>query len=33
LQYELWKEGQWIHWEKLDEDLFAEGFLTFRKDD
>ncbi len=28
-KYELWNEGQWIHWEELDEDLSAEGFLTF----
>ena len=30
-QYELWNNGQWIHWEELDEDLSAEGFLVFRK--
>jgi hypothetical protein len=29
--YELWKEGSWIHWESLDEDLSAEGFLNFVK--
>ena len=28
--YELWDGGRWIHWEELDEDLSAEGFLTFR---
>ncbi len=26
-QYELWNDGKWIHWESLDEDLSAEGFL------
>ncbi|MDX2002346.1 MAG: DUF2442 domain-containing protein [Chitinophagales bacterium] len=26
-KYELWNEGQWIHWEELDEDLSVEGFL------
>jgi Protein of unknown function (DUF2442) len=31
-QYELWENGAWIHWEKLDEDLSAEGFLTYRKE-
>jgi len=30
LNYELWNHGQCIHWEELDEDLSAEGFLTFR---
>lgn len=29
LQYELWNDGKWIHWEALDEDLSAEGFLSF----
>ena len=29
LKYELWNDGQWIHWEELDEDLSAEGFLSF----
>lgn len=31
-KYELWNNGQWIHWEELDEDLSAEGFLTFSRD-
>ena len=26
-KYELWENGAWIHWEELDEDLSAEGFL------
>ena len=30
-KFELWNDGQWIHWEELDEDLSAEGFLTFKK--
>ena len=29
LKFELWENGKWIHWEELDEDLSAEGFLTF----
>ncbi len=29
--YELWNDGAWIHWEELDEDLSAEGFLSFSK--
>jgi hypothetical protein len=28
---ELWNEGAWLHWEELDEDLSAEGFLQFIK--
>lgn len=32
LQYELWENGKWIHWEELDEDLSAHGFLDFRID-
>ena len=28
-EYELWNQGKWIHWEGLDEDLSAEGFLKF----
>jgi len=28
-EYELWNDGKWIHWEKLDEDLSAEGFLQY----
>ena len=31
LNYELWNEGSWIHWEDLDEDLSTEGFITFSK--
>ena len=26
-KFELWDNGKWIHWEELDEDLSAEGFL------
>ena len=26
-KFELWGNGKWIHWEELDEDLSAEGFL------
>ncbi len=26
--YELWNDGQWIHWEELDEDLSVEGFFN-----
>lgn len=29
--YELWENGKWIHWEDLNEDLSAEGFLSFSK--
>ncbi len=29
--YELWEQGKWIHWEALDEDLSAEGFLKHQK--
>ena len=29
LNYELWSGGKWIHWEELDEDLSAEGFLHY----
>jgi len=25
--YQIRGEGRWIHWEELDEDLSAEGFL------
>lgn len=32
LRYELWNNGQWLHWEELDEDLSAEGFLQFNKE-
>ena len=31
LNYELWNDGSWIHWEDLDEDLSVEGFITFSK--
>ena len=30
--FELWNDGAWIHWEELDEDLSADGFLTFSKE-
>jgi hypothetical protein len=30
-KFELWNNGKWIHWEDLDEDLSAEGFLVFQK--
>ncbi|MFN8346550.1 MAG: DUF2442 domain-containing protein [Spirosomataceae bacterium] len=30
--YELWEGGAWIHWEELDEDLSAEGFLSFKRE-
>ena len=26
-KYELWENGRWIHWEELDEDLSASGFI------
>jgi hypothetical protein len=29
--YELKGNGRWIHWPDLDEDLDAEGFLTYVK--
>ena len=29
--FELWNDGEWIHWEELDEDLSASGFMTFNK--
>ena len=28
---EYWSEGAWLHWEELDEDISAEGFLKFSK--
>ena len=31
-KFELWENGKWIHWEDLNEDLSAEGFLTFSKE-
>ena len=30
-EFELWDDGRWIHWEQLDEDLSAQGFLQFEK--
>jgi hypothetical protein len=30
MKFELWNNGQWLHWEELDEDLSAEGFLSFK---
>jgi hypothetical protein len=30
-KYELWDNGRWIHWEELNEDLSAEGFLNYTK--
>ncbi|MDR3695854.1 DUF2442 domain-containing protein [Mucilaginibacter sp.] len=29
--YEIKGGGRWIHWEELDEDLSAEGFLSMEK--
>ena len=29
-RYELWKDGKWIHWEDIDEDLSAKGFLQYQ---
>ena len=29
--FELRGDGRWIHWHELDEDLDAEGFLTYSK--
>lgn len=29
--YEIKGGGRWIHWEELDEDLSAEGFLSIRE--
>ena len=28
--YEIKGNGRWIHWDELDEDLSAEGFLQFK---
>jgi hypothetical protein len=28
--YEIKGNGRWIHWEELDEDLSAEGFLLLK---
>ena len=30
--FEFWNDGAWIHWEELDEDLSANGFLNFSKE-
>lgn len=30
--YKIKGEGTYIHWSELDEDLSAEGFLTFSKE-
>ncbi len=30
-KYELWEDGKWIHWEELNEDLSAEGFLNYTR--
>ena len=32
LEFELWDDGAWIHWEKLGEDLSVDGFFTFKKE-
>jgi len=29
--YSIEGKGRWIHWEELDEDLSAEGFLQLNK--
>lgn len=31
-KYEIWSDGTWLHWEELDEDLSADGFLALVKD-
>jgi hypothetical protein len=28
--YQIKGNGKWIHWEELDEDLSAEGFLSLK---
>jgi hypothetical protein len=28
-KYELWRNGKWIHWDEIDEDLSVEGFFTY----
>jgi len=28
--YQIRGNGRWIHWEELDEDLSAEGFLSIK---
>lgn len=29
-KYEIKGNGRWVHWQELDEDLSAEGFLSLR---
>ena len=29
-KYEIKGNGRWIHWDELDEDLSAEGFLQYK---
>lgn len=29
LAFELWNDGDWIHWEEIGEDLSVDGFFTF----
>lgn len=30
LNFELWNDNQWIHWEEIGEDLSVSGFFTFK---
>ncbi len=30
LDFEIWSERSWIHWENIGEDLSVEGFFTFK---
>ncbi len=30
-KYELWNDGQWVHWEDLDEDLGLDAFISLLK--
>ena len=30
-KFELFDNGKWIHWEQLNEDLSAAGFISFKK--
>ncbi len=30
MDFEIWSEGSWIHWENIGEDLSVEGFFTFK---
>ena len=32
LNFELWSDNSWIHWENLGEDLSVEGFISFKKE-